>query len=201
MSKAFTRETDQDNDELPPELKVPVGSKNYMTPGGHRRMRDELYQLVNKERPELTQIVNWAASNGDRSENGDYLYGKRRLREIDRRIRFLGKRIDLAEVIDPELPRGDRAGQVFFGARVSYTRQTGEQHTVTIVGVDEINLALGRISWMSPLARALLKARTGDSVVFQAPAGREELTIVEVRYARMETEPFRPVETAAAKEN
>lgn len=205
MSKAFTRETDTDEDDEagtgPFAPTLPAGTRNYITPGGLQRLKDELQYLLHKERPAVTAVVSWASGNGDRSENADYQYGKRRLREIDRRIRFLGKRIDLAEVIDPELPRGDRAGQVFFGARVSYTRQTGEQHTVTIVGVDEINLALGRISWMSPLARALLKARTGDSVVFQAPAGREELTIVEVRYARMETEPFRPVETAAAKEN
>lgn len=130
MSKAFTRETDQDNDELPPELKVPVGSKNYMTPGGHRRMRDELYQLVNKERPELTQIVNWAASNGDRSENGDYLYGKRRLREIDRRIRFLSKRLENAEVVDPE--QREPTDQVFFSATVTYAREDGREETVSI---------------------------------------------------------------------
>jgi transcription elongation factor GreB len=205
MSKAFTRERDTDDDDeggtgaVAPTL--PAGTRNYITPGGLQRLKDELQYLLHKERPAVTAVVSWAAGNGDRSENADYQYGKRRLREIDRRIRFLGKRIDLAEVIDPELPRRERADQVFFGARVSYTRQTGEQHTVTIVGVDEIDLALGRISWVSPLARALLMARTGDSVVFQAPAGREELTIVEVRYARMETEPFRPVEVAAAREN
>jgi transcription elongation factor GreB len=205
MSKAFTREPDTDEDEEgatgPVVPILPAGTRNYITPGGLQRLKDELQYLLHKERPAVTAVVSWAAGNGDRSENADYQYGKRRLREIDRRIRFLGKRIDLAEVIDPEQPRGDRVGQVFFGARVSYTRQTGEQHTVTIVGVDEIDLALGRISWVSPLARALLKARTGDSVVFQAPAGREELTIVEVRYARIETEPFRPVGVAAAREN
>ncbi|MCL4779377.1 MAG: transcription elongation factor GreB [Gammaproteobacteria bacterium] len=205
MNKAFTREPDTDEDEEgatgPVVPILPAGTRNYITPGGLQRLKDELQYLLHKERPAVTAVVSWAAGNGDRSENADYQYGKRRLREIDRRIRFLGKRIDLAEVIDPEQPRGDRVGQVFFGARVSYTRQTGEQHTVTIVGVDEIDLALGRISWVSPLARALLKARTGDSVVFQAPAGREELTIVEVRYARIETEPFRPVGVAAAREN
>lgn len=184
MSKAFTRETDQDNDELPPELKVPVGSKNYMTPGGHRRMRDELYQLVNKERPELTQIVNWAASNGDRSENGDYLYGKRRLREIDRRIRFLSKRLENAEVVDPE--QREPTDQVFFSATVTYAREDGREETVSIVGVDETDLSLNHVSWTSPVARALLKAREGDVVLLRTPAGTEELEILEVRYCSLE---------------
>lgn len=184
MSKAFTRETDQDNDELPPELKVPVGSKNYMTPGGHRRMRDELYQLVNKERPELTQIVNWAASNGDRSENGDYLYGKRRLREIDRRIRFLSKRLENAEVVDPE--QREPTDQVFFSATVTYAREDGREETVSIVGVDETDLSLNHVSWTSPVARALLKAREGDVVLLRTPAGTEELEILEVRYGSLE---------------
>lgn len=184
MSKAFTRETDQDNDELPPELKVPVGSKNYMTPGGHRRMRDELYQLVNKERPELTQIVNWAASNGDRSENGDYLYGKRRLREIDRRIRFLSKRLENAEVVDPE--QREPTDQVFFSATVTYAREDGREETVSIVGVDETDLSRNHVSWTSPVARALLKAREGDVVLLRTPAGTEELEILEVRYGSLE---------------
>ena len=184
MSKAFTRETDQDNDELPPELKVPVGSKNYMTPGGHRRMRDELYQLVNKERPELTQIVNWAASNGDRSENGDYLYGKRRLREIDRRIRFLSKRLENAEVVDPE--QREPTDQVFFSATVTYAREDGREETVSIVGVDETDLSLNHVSWTSPVARALLKAREGDVVLLRTPAGTEDLEILEVRYGSLE---------------
>ncbi len=184
MSKAFTRETDQDNDELPPELKVPVGSKNYMTPGGHRRMRDELYQLVNKERPELTQIVNWAASNGDRSENGDYLYGKRRLREIDRRIRFLSKRLENAEVVDPE--QREPTDQVFFSATVTYAREDGREETVSIVGVDETDLSRNHVSWTSPVARALLKAREGDVVLLRTPAGTEELEILEVRYCSLE---------------
>lgn len=183
MSKAFTKETDQDNDELPPELKVPAGSKNYMTPGGHRRMRDELYQLVNKERPELTQIVNWAASNGDRSENGDYLYGKRRLREIDRRIRFLSKRLENAEVVDPE--QREPTDQVFFSATVTYAREDGREETVSIVGVDETDLSRNHISWTSPVARALLKAREGDAVLLRTPAGSEELEILEVCYTSL----------------
>jgi transcription elongation factor GreB len=196
MSKAFTREPDPDNEDdegtasVAPTL--PAGTKNYITPGGLQRLRDELQYLLHKERPAVTAVVSWAAGNGDRSENADYQYGKRRLREIDRRIRFLGKRIDLAEVIDPEQPRGDRAHQVFFGATVSYTLQCGDLHTVTIVGVDEIDLALGRISWVSPLARTLLKARVGDTLPFYAPAGREELTIVALRYAPIDTPAFSP---------
>ncbi|MBM4220730.1 MAG: transcription elongation factor GreB [Gammaproteobacteria bacterium] len=207
MSKAFTREPDPDEDDGDEAAKAPVvpalpaGTRNYITPGGLQRLKDELQYLLHRERPAVTAVVSWAAGNGDRSENADYQYGKRRLREIDRRIRFLGKRIDQAEVIDPELPRGDRAGQVFFGATVRYLRQGNELRTVTIVGIDEINLALGRISWISPLARALLKARAGDRLEFQAPAGREDLTVVEVRYARIETEPFKPVPVSGLREN
>lgn len=205
MSKAFTREpdaADDDSDEgaagtVAPML--PAGARNYITQGGLRRLRDELQHLLHKERPAVTAVVSWAAGNGDRSENADYQYGKRRLREIDRRIRFLGKRIDLAEVIDPEQPRGDRADQVFFGATVCYEGQSGELHTVTIVGVDEIDLARGRISWVSPLARALLKARSGHTLVFHAPGGTEELTIVEVKYSRIDTEAFVPVSTATLR--
>ena len=197
MNKAFTRETDSDDEDDdvagrgPPASTLPAGSRNYITPGGLQRLKDEYQYLLYKERPAVTAVVSWAAGNGDRSENADYQYGKRRLREIDRRIRFLGKRIDQAEVIDPEQPRGERASQEFFGATVSYTGRQGDLHTITIVGVDEIDLALGRISWVSPLARALLKARAGDTLVFHAPAGSEELTIVEVRYLRIDTEPFR----------
>jgi transcription elongation factor GreB len=196
MSKAFTREPDPDDEDdegtasVAPTL--PAGTKNYITPGGLQRLKDELQYLLHKERPAVTAVVSWAAGNGDRSENADYQYGKRRLREIDRRIRFLGKRIDLAEVIDPEQPRGDRAHQVFFGATVSYMAQSGELHTVTIVGVDEIDLALGRISWVSPLARTLLRARVGDTHLFHAPAGSQELTIIEVRYAPIDTPAFSP---------
>jgi transcription elongation factor GreB len=196
MSKAFTREPDPDDEDdegtasVAPTL--PAGTKNYITPGGLQRLKDELQYLLHKERPAVTAVVSWAAGNGDRSENADYQYGKRRLREIDRRIRFLGKRIDLAEVIDPEQPRGDRAHQVFFGATVSYMAQSGELHTVTIVGVDEIDLALGRISWVSPLARTLLRARVGDTLLFHAPAGSQELAIIEVRYAPIDTPAFSP---------
>ncbi len=205
MSKAFTREPDPDDDEndgggmgsAAPAL--PTGSRNYITPGGLQRLKDELQYLLHKERPAVTAVVSWAAGNGDRSENADYQYGKRRLREIDRRIRFLGKRIDLAEVIDPAQPRGERANQVFFGAKVTYSGQTGELHTITIVAVDEIDLPLGRISWVSPLARALLKARIGDTIVFHAPAGTEELTVVEVSYAQVDTAAFVPVSVAATQ--
>ncbi len=184
MNKAFTKESEQDEDELPAELKVPVGSKNYMTPGGHRRMREELYHLVHKERPELTQLINWAASNGDRSENGDYLYGTRRLREIDRRIRFLTKRLENAEVVDPE--SREATDQIFFSATVSYAREDGREETVSIVGVDETNLSRNHVSWTSPVARALLKAREGDVVALRTPAGIEELEILEVRYVSLE---------------
>jgi transcription elongation factor GreB len=196
MSKAFTREPDPDDEDdegaAPLAPTLPAGTRNYITPGGLQRLRDELQYLLQEERPAVTAVVSWAAGNGDRSENADYQYGKRRLREIDRRIRFLGKRIDLAEVIDPEQPRGDRASQVFFGATVSYTTGSGKLHTVTIVGVDEIDLARGRISWVSPLARTLLKARVGDTLLFRAPAGSEKLTIVKLRYVPVETLAFRP---------
>lgn len=207
MSKAFTRESDaadDDSDEAATGSVAPIlpaGARNYITQGGLQRLKDELQYLLHKERPAVTAVVSWAAGNGDRSENADYQYGKRRLREIDRRIRFLGKRIDLAEVIDPEQPRGDRANQVFFGATVRYEGQSGGLHTVTIVGVDEIDLARGRISWVAPLARALLKARPGDTLVFHAPGGTEELTIVEVQYSRIDTEAFVPVSTATLRGN
>lgn len=206
MNKAFTREPDPDNDNddaaasksAAPTL--PAGSRNYITPGGYQRLKDELQYLLNKERPAVTAVVSWAAKNGDRSENADYQYGKRRLREIDRRIRFLGQRIDLAEIIDPEEPRsGDRARQIYFGATVSYQSQQGEPHTITIVGVDEIDLSLGRISWVSPLARAMLKARAGDRLTFHAPAGTEELLIIEVNYLPIETAVFIPVPIESAQ--
>lgn len=186
MNKAFTKESDSDDDDLPAELKVPVGSKNYMTPGGWRRMQEELYHLVHKERPELTVIINWAASNGDRSENGDYLYGKRRLREIDRRIRFLTKRLENTEVIDPE--KRELTDQVFFSATVTYAREDGREETVSIVGVDETNLKYNHISWTSPVARALLKAREGDVVALRTPTGIEDLEILEVRYQALVTD-------------
>ncbi|ASK26558.1 transcription elongation factor GreB [Neisseria chenwenguii] len=158
--------------------------KNYITPAGWQALKDELYQLVNKERPEIVQIVNWAASNGDRSENGDYLYGKRRMREIDRRIRFLTKRLEAAVVVDPEAR--EATDQVFFGATVEILRGNGAEQTVRIVGVDEIDTAQNKISWISPLARALIKAREGDEVVLNTPEGREEIEILAVEYLRIE---------------
>lgn len=174
---------DHDEEELPAELKVPVGSKNYMTPGGWRAMQDELYQLVNKERPELTQLINWAASNGDRSENGDYIYGKRRLRQVDSRIRFLTKRLENAEVVDPAIR--EATDQIFFSATVTYLRESGAEETVSIVGVDETDLSRNHISWTSPVARALLKAREGDVVQLRTPSGIEELEIIAVMYVSL----------------
>ncbi|MDO5059321.1 MAG: transcription elongation factor GreB [Neisseria sp.] len=157
---------------------------NYMTPCGWQALKDELYQLVNKERPEIVQIVNWAASNGDRSENGDYLYGKRRMREIDRRIRFLTKRLEAAQVVDPETR--EATDQVFFGATVDILRGDGSEQTVRIVGIDEIDTAQNKISWISPLARCLIKAREGDEVWLNTPEVREAIEILEVRYERIE---------------
>ena len=166
--------------------------KNYITPSGLQRLRDELRFLLTRERPEVTSVVAWAAGNGDRSENADYQYGKRRLREIDRRIRFLRKRIDAAEVVDPEAPRGGRAAtHAFFGATVCYSDAAGREHVVSIVGVDEVDLNQSHISWKSPLARALMKAGAGDAVVVHAPGGTQQLEILEVRYQRIPVEPFR----------
>jgi len=181
MNKAFVKESDRDDDDdLPEAQALPVGTRNYMTPAGYARLRDELAQLMNVERPSVVQVVSWAASNGDRSENGDYLYGKKRLREIDRRMRFLTKRLDIAEVVDPAVqPNRD---QVFFGATVTYLDKAGDTHTVTIVGVDEAEPLAGKISWISPVARALIKAREGDTVVLRTPGGIEELDILEVQY-------------------
>lgn len=157
---------------------------NYITPAGWRSLKDELYQLVNKERPEIVQIVNWAASNGDRSENGDYLYGKRRMREIDRRIRFLTKRLEAAQVVDPETR--EATDQIFFGATVTLLRGNGSEQTVKIVGIDEIDAAQNKISWISPLARCLIKAREGDEVSLNTPEGREDIEILEVAYVRID---------------
>ena len=158
--------------------------KNYITPVGWQALKDELYQLVNKERPEIVQIVNWAASNGDRSENGDYLYGKRRMREIDRRIRFLTKRLEAAVVVDPEAR--EATDQIFFGATVGLLRGDGREQTVKIVGVDEIDTAKNKISWISPLARSLIKAREGDEVVLNTPEGQEVIEILSVEYIKIE---------------
>mgnify|MGYP000502615455 FL=1 len=181
MNKAFVRESDSDEEEeLQPALKLPAGTRNYITPAGHARLKDELEHLVKRERPHVVEIVAWAASNGDRSENGDYIYGKRRLREIDRRIRFLTKRLEIAEIVDPL--RQVSNDQVFFGARVTVSDIDGVENTYTIVGVDETDVSQGRISWISPLARALIKAREGDTIRFQSPVGIREIDILEVRY-------------------
>jgi len=189
MSKAFTRESEAaDDDDVEAVSPLPVGARNYMTPGGFARLSGELEHLVHKERPELVVTVAWAAGNGDRSENGDYIYGKKRLREIDRRIRYLIKRLDASEVVDPAAPRDeDQAGQVFFGATVTISNAQGEARTVAIVGVDEIDTARGYISWVSPMARALLKAREGDTVTLRTPGGVEDIDIVAVRYEPLAT--------------
>jgi len=181
MSKAFTRETEAPEDDAPEaELRLPQGSKNYMTPAGHARLKSELKALVEVERPEVVRTVSWAASNGDRSENGDYIYGKRRLREIDRRIRYLMKRLEAAEVVDP---CGQEQDRVFFGATVTYCDTKGVERNISIVGVDEVDPGRGRVSWVSPIARALLRAREGDVVTLRTPAGPEELEVVQIRYA------------------
>ncbi len=180
MNKAFVKESDGDEEDevgLPP---IPAGAKNYITPQGYQRIREELLQLIDTERPEVVKIVHWAASNGDRSENGDYIYGKRRLREIDRRIRFLTKRLDLAEVVDPSIHQG--SDQVFFGATVTYLNSSGVEQTITIVGIDELDPLKGKISWVSPVARALTKSREGDVVTLTTPAGEDELEILSVTY-------------------
>jgi transcription elongation factor GreB len=170
---------------------APAPLKNYITPTGLQRLKDELRFLLTRERPAVTQVVAWAASNGDRSENADYQYGKRRLREIDRRIRFLTKRIDAAEVVDPEAPRAGRAAtQVFFGATVRYATAAGVERVVCVVGADEVDLDRNHISWLSPLARALMKAGAGDRVILHAPGGTEQLQILDVRYGRIPVEPF-----------
>ncbi|MBL8415330.1 MAG: transcription elongation factor GreB [Propionivibrio sp.] len=186
MSKAFTRETDGDEDEeeLELSLKLPQGTRNYITPGGYARIKEELDHLLRNERPHVVEVVHWAASNGDRSENGDYIYGKRRLREIDRRIRFLTRRLDLSEVVDPA--RQVNADQVFFGATVTLLDEQGIEQRYQIVGVDETDFKHGRISWVSPLARALLKAREGDRVRFQSPAGWREVEVLEIDYRSSE---------------
>ncbi len=179
MNKAFVKESDED-DDLDSAPKLPQGVKNYITPAGYQRLKDEFDRLWKIERPELVKTITWAASNGDRSENGDYIYGKRRLREIDRRLRFLSKRLDNAEVVDPA-QRG-ACDQVFFGATVTVCDSQGEMRTYSIVGLDEADPGRGRISWISPLAKALLKAREGDCVKLQTPAGIEELEVVAIRY-------------------
>ena len=183
MNKAFVCEDagDDDDEDLagaPPE--VPPVAKNYITPAGFARLKSELLQLIDVERPEVVRTVSWAASNGDRSENGDYIYGKRRLREIDRRIRFLTKRLDNAEVVDPAAR--EPTDQIFFGATVTYLDGEAEERTITIVGMDEVDPRRHRVSWIAPVSRALLKARVGDVVTFESPRGQEELEILDVRY-------------------
>jgi transcription elongation factor GreB len=182
MNKAFVKESDDEDDEeaLALAQRIPAGSKNYITPAGYQRIKDELLQLIDVDRPEVVRVVHWAASNGDRSENGDYIYGKRRLREIDRRIRFLTKRMDSAFVVDPSLHFGN--DQVFFGATVTYLNRAREEHTVTIVGIDELDPLKGKISWVSPVARALTKGREGDLITLQTPFGSDELEILAVDY-------------------
>ena len=180
MSKAFVKETDDAPEPVAEAPAIPAGVKNYMTPEGHRRMQDELRRLLREERPKVVEVVAWAAGNGDRSENGDYIYGKKRLREIDRRIRFLSKRLESAEVVDPQ--RQKNRDRVFFGATVTYAAARGAERTVTIVGIDEIDLDRGQVSWISPIARALMKAQEGDVVELRTPAGTERIEIVEIRY-------------------
>ena len=184
MSKAFTKESDsaEDEDDVPGLPALPAGTRNYMTPAGYQRLRAELMHLLDEERPKMVETVSWAAKNGDRSENGDYLYGKKRLREIDRRIRFLTKRLDMAEVADPSLHHG--RDQIFFGATVTYANGQGQERTVTIKGIDEADSLAGEVSWISPIARALLKAREGDQVKLVTPAGVDTIEVLEVRYPK-----------------
>ncbi len=187
MSKAFTKETDgADDDDQDLESSapaVPAGSKNYMTPAGNAKLRAELRNLLDVVRPEVTATVQWAASLGDRSENADYIYGKRRLREIDRRIRFLTKRLESAEIVDPAEQSSD---QVRFGATVTVRYESGEERTFSIVGIDETEIKRGRISWISPIGRALLNSRVGDLISFRSPKGEEELEILSLKYIALD---------------
>jgi len=182
MSKAFTKEDADVEDELPeePAVPLPAGAKNYITPAGFRRMQEEVKHLQTVERPKIVEIVSWAAGNGDRSENGDYIYGKQRLREIDRRCRFLAKRLEAAEVVDPA--RQQHLDRVFFGATVTYATKDGDERTITIVGIDEVDADNGKVSWISPIARALMKAQEGDVVELRTPHGAEPIEVVEIRY-------------------
>jgi transcription elongation factor GreB len=189
MNKAFTREPDSPSDDDDDDIALPAlpaGTKNYLTPAGYARLRAELLSLLDDERPKIVEIVSWAAKNGDRSENGDYLYGKKRLREIDRRIRFLTKRLDIAEVADPSLHFGH--DQVFFGATVTYVNQRDEERTITIKGIDEVDNLTGEVSWVSPVARALLKARVGDEVQLMTPGGLEQIEVLAVSYPAPEAQ-------------
>jgi transcription elongation factor GreB len=183
MNKAFTKEPDADDaddDGAPAPPPLPAGAKNYITPAGWSRLRQELMTLLDTERPKMVETVSWAAKNGDRSENGDYLYGKKRLREIDRRIRFLTKRLDIAEVANPALHHG--SDQIFFGATVTYADEAGAQRTITIKGIDEADNLAGEVSWVAPIARALLKAREGDEVTLVTPTGPQRIEVLAVSY-------------------
>lgn len=180
MSKAFTRESDNDDDDELQLPALPAGGKNYITPAGYARLRAELMDLIDNERPKVVEAVHWAARNGDRSENGDYIYGKRRLREIDRRIRFLTKRLEIAEVTDPSLHHGSE--QVFFGATVTYKEESGTERTITILGIDEADSAQGQVSWVAPIARTLLKTHVGDVLKLVTPAGITEVEVLQVTY-------------------
>ena len=195
MSKAFTRESEDADDgaeeDAPAGPALPAGARNYLTPSGYARLRAELKTLLDDERPRVVEVVSWAAKNGDRSENGDYLYGKKRLREIDRRIRFLTKRLDLAEIADPSVHHG--RDQVFFGATVTYADACGRQRTVTIKGVDEADSLAGEVSWVSPIARALLKSHEGDELTLVTPGGTERIEVLSVRYPSPAGDPPEPV--------
>ncbi len=183
MNKAFVKESDGGDDDEEDGVAtpaLPAGTRNYITPAGYTRLRAELMQLLDTERPKIVEVVHWAASNGDRSENGDYIYGKKRLREIDRRIRFLTARLDVAEVADPSAHHGN--DQIFFGATVTYATAAGGQRTITIKGIDEADSLAGEVSWVSPIARALLKARQGDEVTLATPGGTQTLEVLEVSY-------------------
>ena len=180
MNKAFTKESDDADEDEPPLPALPAGVRNYITQAGYARLRGELLDLIDNERPQVVEAVHWAASNGDRSENGDYIYGKKRLREIDRRLRFLTKRLEIAEVIDPSVHHG--SDQIFFGASVTYVDDANTVRTLTILGIDEADSSQGQVSWVSPIARTLLKARVGDVLQLVTPAGVVEIEVTGVQY-------------------
>ena len=182
MSKAFTKETDSDGDDDIGLPALPIGGKNYITPTGYARIRAELFELIDVQRPKVVEVVHWAASNGDRSENGDYIYGKRRLREIDKRIRFLTKRLEIAEISDPSVHFGSE--QIFFGATVTYEDESGLQRTITILGIDEADNLKQQVSWVSPVARTLLRAQVGDVLLLISPQGSQEIEVLSVEYPK-----------------
>lgn len=182
MNKAFTKEADSEDDDDIGLPALPIGGKNYITPAGYARIRAELLDLIDNERPKVVDVVHWAASNGDRSENGDYIYGKRRLREIDRRIRFLTKRLEIAEISEPSVHFGSE--QVFFGATVTYEEESGLQRTVTILGIDEADNLRQQVTWVSPIARTLLRAQVGDVVRLNSPSGMQDIEIIRVEYPK-----------------